>query len=79
MNDLPEYFCVYQCRDCGRAAFGDVKSSEPPGWDYDDDECEWLCPEHALHCPTCDLTNTDEDSVNYCSNLWHLTGEDRIP
>lgn len=29
-------------------------------------------------CPTCGRMNADEASV-YCSNAWHLTGEDRIP
>jgi hypothetical protein len=29
-------------------------------------------------CPTCHLPNEHEGSV-YCSNLWHLTGENRIP
>jgi hypothetical protein len=30
------------------------------------------------HCPTCGLANEHAESVR-CSNLWHLTGENRIP
>jgi hypothetical protein len=65
-------------QECGLVALGDVKSSEPPGWDYDDEECEWLCPDHAPKCPTCGRSNGDELSIN-CSNSWHLTWEDQLP
>lgn len=44
MNDV---FCFYQCYRCGRTATGDVNAAEPEGWDYDMDECDWLCPDHA--------------------------------
>jgi ferredoxin len=46
-----EFVCVYRCMDCGRVATGDVKESEPEGWDYDDDACEFVCPEHASRLP----------------------------
>lgn len=47
MSALPEVFCVYRCMNCGRTAFRDAKLPEPDGWDYDDDEAEYVCPEHA--------------------------------
>ena len=45
------FFYWYQCRECSTTATGPVNASEPPGWGYDWDECEWLCPEHAPEEP----------------------------
>lgn len=39
--------CVYQCRDCGRVATGPANKGEPEGWGYDDDEAQYVCPDHA--------------------------------